>query len=485
MPPVTAQQESVNDIWARAAAQLSDDEKRDINFSRSDKRQILAELHAEVEKSRQKSLESRWKYTRKSGETVIIRDVFDKMVRWINMAKQIGDVAVQYDPVHASLPWAGIRLVLQIAVNDTNKFASVIEGLAQIAQFICRYAIIEALYLPGKTDAIKQLEIAVVKLYASILSYLSMAKQYLEQGTTNQRKQVRLLESIDTDQRELVRLLESIDTPLRRMNDDLKALRDDLKALRDDLKALQQKRVDILRWLSPEPYTKHHKQAKQDVLTGTGQWLLSDPLFKQWKDERASSILWLHGIPGSGKSKLVSIVIEDSLKNFEAGNTPQPVFFYCSRNPAEPTRSNPEAVLASLARQLSCIELGEPLMKPTVDLFKKKQMEGFASGSLELDDSRALILQLIEHVLEEILQKASGLVKMFVSSRNDQDIVLRLKKYPNLEIDSRKNSDDIARFVKYQTQKLIKDGELLQYSKSPADMAELIARRVVEGADGM
>jgi len=65
------------------------------------------------------------------------------------------------------------------------------------------------------------------------------------------------------------------------------------------------KRKDILLWMSPEPYMQHHEQTKEGVLSGTGQWLLSDPLFEKWKKESASSILWLHGIPGSGKSKLV------------------------------------------------------------------------------------------------------------------------------------------------------------------------------------
>jgi hypothetical protein len=64
-------------------------------------------------------------------------------------------------------------------------------------------------------------------------------------------------------------------------------------------------RIAILQWLSPEPYKMHHAQINKDVLEGTGQWLLSDPVFKQWKSESVSSILWLHGIPGSGKSKLV------------------------------------------------------------------------------------------------------------------------------------------------------------------------------------
>lgn len=105
---------SSNDLWASAAAQLFDDDKRNINFSRPDKLNILTELHADVERSKQGSIKSRWKYTRKSGETVILRDVFEKIVRWIDTFKQVGDIAVQYDPSHASLPWAGILLVLQV-----------------------------------------------------------------------------------------------------------------------------------------------------------------------------------------------------------------------------------------------------------------------------------------------------------------------------------------------------------------------------------
>ena len=64
-------------------------------------------------------------------------------------------------------------------------------------------------------------------------------------------------------------------------------------------------RTKILQWISVEPYIKHHEQTKKDILDGTGQWLLLDPVFNKWKKESASSILWIHGIPGSGKSKLV------------------------------------------------------------------------------------------------------------------------------------------------------------------------------------
>lgn len=107
------------------------------------------------------------------------------------------------------------------------------------------------------------------------------------------------------------RILDEIDRPVKRMSDDLREVRDGLecKSLRVYPRllviSLVSKRTEILRWLSPEPYIQHHTQAKKDVILGTGEWLLTDPVFKRWKGGSESSILWVHGIPGSGKSKLV------------------------------------------------------------------------------------------------------------------------------------------------------------------------------------
>ena len=109
---------------------------------------------------------------------------------------------------------------------------------------------------------------------------------------------------------DLKRLVKCIDGPIERMNRDLTKLADGSESklsvfyLRCSSHAIALNRKEILQWLSPEPHDQHH-QANREVLAGTGQWLLSDPLFKRWKKESVSSILWLHGAPGSGKSKLV------------------------------------------------------------------------------------------------------------------------------------------------------------------------------------
>lgn len=43
-------------------------------------------------------MKKKWRYKRTTGEEVILADVFSKMVRWIDVFKQVGDIAVQYDP---------------------------------------------------------------------------------------------------------------------------------------------------------------------------------------------------------------------------------------------------------------------------------------------------------------------------------------------------------------------------------------------------
>ena len=50
-------------------------------------------------------------------EEVVLRDVGMKILRWIDTFKKIGDIIVQYDPVHAALPWAGFRFLLQVRLN--------------------------------------------------------------------------------------------------------------------------------------------------------------------------------------------------------------------------------------------------------------------------------------------------------------------------------------------------------------------------------
>ena len=48
------------------------------------------------------------------GKEIDVQGTADTLVGWITKFKEVGDIAVQYDPVHAALPWAGVRFILLV-----------------------------------------------------------------------------------------------------------------------------------------------------------------------------------------------------------------------------------------------------------------------------------------------------------------------------------------------------------------------------------
>lgn len=103
-------------LWDQAVQTLSDEDRSIIHSHAADKKlAILGDVLAAVEKKRLVCMEKRWKYKKSNGEVLILRDLLDKVVAWVNNFKSVGDVAVQYDPGHAALPWAAIRFLLQVS----------------------------------------------------------------------------------------------------------------------------------------------------------------------------------------------------------------------------------------------------------------------------------------------------------------------------------------------------------------------------------
>lgn len=115
-------------------------------------------------------------------------------------------------------------------------------------------------------------------------------------------------------------------------------------------------RGQILRSISSIQYPTHHKTARKDRLAGSGLWLLAKDQYRSWRKESSSSVLWLHGIPRSGKTKLTSLIIDD------VSGRKIPAYFYYMRNPADLERARGEAILASLVRQFASVGLRQPIL---------------------------------------------------------------------------------------------------------------------------
>ena len=66
---------------------------------------------------------------------------------------------------------------------------------------------------------------------------------------------------------------------------------------------------EINNWLSPPDPSTNLNHAKERRHEGTGSWFLESEPFKEWKSG-SRQCLWLHGIPGCGKTVLCSTIIE-------------------------------------------------------------------------------------------------------------------------------------------------------------------------------
>jgi hypothetical protein len=56
------------------------------------------------------------------GCEIKVRDVANNVVKFLNKFRAVGDVAASFDPVHAGLPWAGVKMLLEVrpSVNHSE-----------------------------------------------------------------------------------------------------------------------------------------------------------------------------------------------------------------------------------------------------------------------------------------------------------------------------------------------------------------------------
>jgi hypothetical protein len=186
-------------------------------------------------------------------------------------------------------------------------------------------------------------------------------------------------------------------------------------------------------------------------------------------------------------------------------------YFYCARNTAESQRSDPDEILRSILKQLSCTLPDLPIREPVANAYMKKRAEAEADGceleKLTLVECVELILALMERnpatividaldecntdrrhellmALDKIVQESVNLVKVFVSSRDDNDIVRRLADSPNLCIRASDNCEDIEYFVRSEVARSINDKRLLG-GKVSGELRNRIIITLIEGAQGM
>jgi len=105
-------------LWKKAFEKISEEEQKQLPSppapDREDYLEILLSAAKTCREACRKSHSKKFTFV---GKNIIIGDVADKLLAWIDKFKTIGDVIVQYDPGHAAIPWAAVRFLLQVSLS--------------------------------------------------------------------------------------------------------------------------------------------------------------------------------------------------------------------------------------------------------------------------------------------------------------------------------------------------------------------------------
>lgn len=331
-------------------------------------------------------------------------------------------------------------------------------------------------------------EASLTRLYSTILRFLLKAKKYFtkQKGYAKVKGNFTAIFGLDSETQELISSIvsqqEEVDrsAPLlqhERQNDLFSwahGITEDILSLgerMDHVRKEEEKSRNslILDWMSMTNVTRQHEIARQGRLDRSGSWLLEGHSFSGWKETAGSSILWLHGSAGFGKTKLISAIID----NLQQVSHARVAYFYCNRGSGDKvSRVDHLDVFRCLARQLATIGPGPAVEARAQALYEEKEEEGLGEPrELRFEEAADLIVRISEETPVIILldaldecRKSSwttvvdklfdivdrGRIKVLLSSRNYGRLSRHFHRAIDVSLGEQENSEDIRRFIQHE-----------------------------------
>lgn len=267
----------------------------------------------------------------------------------------------------------------------------------------------------------------------------------------------------------------------------------------------------MLEWLSAFNPSAYHNMVRKNRTGGTGTWLLQGEELKRWRDSTDMTVLWMHGIPGCGKSVLTSSVIDHITESNTAQDHASAMAYYYFQF-GDQNVSCVHAMLRSLVYQLSrwkgsppaaleacasrhfssarkCVMsskvYADGVSEPTTD-----DLTSVLRGILEELDQVYLVIDGLDecvdqddllHLVGDMLEWNFGNVHVFVAGRYQHELctILATRKSLIIEIDSQVVDGDIQLFIQQQ---LASHPKLRRW---PAQLQAEIHDSLNKGSQGM
>ncbi|RHZ59573.1 uncharacterized protein CDV56_101052 [Aspergillus thermomutatus] len=401
------------------------------------------------------------------------------------------DTFVSSNPTLAALIWGGVKMAILTASNVASyfdkvtsmimgigkscptyqKFGQLYPGCVGLQRALCDYyAIIVKLCIKiievSRRTAITQ---TLTAIFVPFESEFKSSLNEVDQAAKDIQLQISLASKQTLEEaRKLLEHESQDNTAFRRLTSKFQKETEKEHAEAKQLRIIQMEREaaklksSIRDNLSSVNHVKPWKQAMQQRVPSTAEWLQQESLFHQWKDDRDTAILWCSGTMGVGKTVLMSNVVAQLHASRKTNDI---ISYYFCRADDAPTLSA-RSILGSLARQIldSQIENAEheslrAIDKDSRDLDTAKVID-FLLSHLQVGKTYYLVLdgldecdggdiQMVARSLAQLCDKHVSDIKILCAGRPELEKELWRVITPKyrIQVTERKVESDMDHYI--------------------------------------
>lgn len=321
-----------------------------------------------------------------------------------------------------------------------------------------------------------QMEKKVVRLYQQLLAYLlkSVCSHYRDRIFSFLRDTLKL-DDWDGD----IASIKDAETAFQKDDSTYKNEKKTayLRELANTAKSSEdQNCIRQLRGSDPRDDKRRIEQAKGGLLTDSYLWILDNDDFRQWKQNQQSSLLWIKGDPGKGKTMLLCGIIDELKKQHPSECLLS--YFFC-----QATDSRINSATAVLRGLLFLLIDQQPSLVSHVrkrsdkadkslfedsnawfalsDIFKEVAQDPSLEKVFLVVDALDECLIGLPELLKLIVETSSTRpnVKWLISSRNlpsiEEGLGTAVKTPLSLELNAKSVSLAVKKYIEYQVDQLV------------------------------
>ncbi|KAJ9156018.1 hypothetical protein NKR23_g1474 [Pleurostoma richardsiae] len=252
-------------------------------------------------------------------------ELWKKAIDVLEKSKAIGDAATSSNPT-ASLAWSIFKIILEVPIKDAKQTGAMLIGIEKTLIVMNRASLHEQRVRSIRKERpseCEDIEESLVAIYCRLLGFLASTSLLQSMNLFRRLWQaIWRADDIISFEKDILELEMEFERHARAFDgimtrNSLDTMNREIRKLQSDIDKyyLNESREKVLAWLSDAPYLGYHRNAKQGRVKNTGKWVFERHEYKSWEAPDGPRFLWISGIPGAGKTTLITSIVDRHRRN--------------------------------------------------------------------------------------------------------------------------------------------------------------------------